>query len=116
MKKEDEKILADLMKKYNFADRGKISNEDIEFVMASISYVLKVRPNLNSNNPLSIREILCLAFLAAGKNPDKCADLLGISAKTIKTYEQRIREKLGARNRTNALYLAQIRGFISIVA
>lgn len=115
MKKQDEKILADLLKRCAFANKGALSGEDIEFVMAAIAYLLKMRPNLVPGNPLSVREMLCLTLLATGKNPEQCADLLGISVKSVMTYEQRLRKKLGAKNRTNAFYIAQVRGYISII-
>jgi DNA-binding CsgD family transcriptional regulator len=50
--------------------------------------------------------MICLLLLASGKNPPRCADILNISVNSIMTYEMRIRKKLGAKNRTQALFLA----------
>lgn len=73
----------------------------------------KLRLKLSSENPLTLREMTCLILLAMGKSPPQCADLLGISVRSVTTYEERIRKKLGARNRTHAFYLASIRGYFS---
>lgn len=66
----------------------------------------KITPCLHAQNPLSLREMLCLLLLASGKNPPRCADILNISVNSVITYETRIRKKLGARTRTEALFLA----------
>src|SRR4051812_21007103 len=97
MKKEDEKLIAELIKKYKISEKN-TEDEDVRFVMKAIAFVLKVEAN-REKNKLSIQETLCLMLLSSGENPDKCADLLGISAKTVTTYEQRYRKKLGAKNR-----------------
>lgn len=66
-------------------------------------------------NPLAYREMMCLVLLATGKTPEQCADILTVSVQTVATYEKRIREKLGTRNRINSLYFAIRKGYLSIL-
>ncbi len=108
--KAGESILNDLIKKYK-----SLHDPDVlEFMVSCLFYVAKIKPHLCDDNPLNLMEMLCLILLAVGKNPDRCADLLGVSVNSIKTYEQRIRKKLGARNRLHAFYIAQMQGWISV--
>lgn len=108
--KKYDATLQELIRQYKLSEDDKSL---LELVIANIVYISKLRPNMK-DKLLSPMELLCLILLTIGKNPDQCADLMGISVKTVRTYEQRARKKLGARNRTNALYLAQINGYISI--
>lgn len=66
-------------------------------------------------NPLTYREMTCLALLATGYNPEQCAATLGISTPSVVTYEKRIREKLGVRNRVQGLYVAIRKQYLIIV-
>jgi len=77
---------------------------------------LKIIPEVSENNPLTMREMTCLILLAAGKNPDQCADLLNITYSSVTTYEKRIRQKLGARNRAHAFYVALHKGFLKVIS
>ncbi len=115
IKKDEEKVLSELIRKYKLAEGDQEPSSILDLLIASIVYFSKIRPNLNRENPLSIMEMLCQIFLATGKNPDRCADLLGISPNTIKTYEQRIREKLHAENRVHAFYIAQVKGYLTVI-
>lgn len=108
--KKNDTHLHELIKQYKLSDEDKSL---LDLVIANIVYISKLRPNMK-DKLLSPMELLCLILLSIGKNPDQCADLMGISVKTVRTYEQRARKKLGAKNRTNAFYLAQINGYISI--
>lgn len=115
MHKLNENALIELIKKYQTAGDNKKSKEFLDIMVASIAYASKLRPHLAPDNPLSIREMMCLILLSVGKNPDQCGDLLGITAESVRSYEKRIRRKLGARNRTHAFYLASVKGFIQLV-
>ena len=75
---------------------------------------LEIAEDVQDENPLTPREMSCLMLLATGKNPEQCADLLNITYASVVTYEKRIRQKLGARNRAHALYLVISRGFVKI--
>lgn len=93
------------------------SNKGTDFskvTLAGLAHYAGMTIDHSSNNPLTVREMTCLILLANGKNPDQCADLLGISKSSVTTYEQRLREKLGAKNRTHALYLAVSYGYIKL--
>jgi len=79
----------------------------------SINHV-QIVPDARKGNPLTAREMTCLMLLVAGKNPEQCADLLNISYSSVITYEKRIRQKLGARNRAHAFYTAIYRGYLKV--
>lgn len=106
-----EKVLYDLIRTYKLS-----RNKDVlEFLIACLVYVSKIKPNLTESNPLNLMEMLCMILLAIGKNPARCADFLGVSENSVKTYEQRMRKKLGAKNRLHAFYIAQRKGLLSVV-
>lgn len=115
MKNEDEKFLSQLIQRYKICRGIENCHAALESLINNTIGFANIKLNVGKDNPLSVMEMLCMTILAIGKNPDRCADLLCISVKTVTTYEKRIRTKLGAGNRTNAFYLAQIRGFISVV-
>lgn len=115
MQKIDENSLMELIKNDKSAGNKKNSKEFLDMMIASIAYASKLRPHLVPDNPLSMREMMCLILLSVGKNPDQCGDLLGITAMSVRSYEKRIRRKLGARNRTHAFYLASVKGFIQLI-
>jgi DNA-binding CsgD family transcriptional regulator len=75
---------------------------------------LVVPKNIQHKNLLTQRETTCLKLLVMGKNPAQCADMLNITYSSVITYEKRIRQKLGARNRAHAFYLAIYRGYLQI--
>lgn len=52
---------------------------------------------------LSPRETQVMQWLRAGKRNDEIADILGLSALTVKNHLQRIYKVLGVRNRTEAV-------------
>lgn len=68
-----------------------------------------------SFNPLTYREMVCMVLLAIGKNPEQCADIMGISTSSVVTYEKRVREKLSARNRVQAFYMAIRAGYLKVI-
>ncbi|MDF0643964.1 MAG: PAS and helix-turn-helix domain-containing protein [Nitrospira sp.] len=63
-------------------------------------------PTISSTLPLSLREKEVLRLLAAGKTAKDIADMLYISAVTVRNHIQHILEKLGAHSRLQALALA----------
>ncbi|KRG70571.1 response regulator [Pseudoxanthomonas dokdonensis] len=62
---------------------------------------------------LTAREQHILQLLAAGLANKQMANQLDISAETIKSHLARIFEKLGARNRTEAIHIAMRRGMLN---
>ncbi len=62
---------------------------------------------------LTGREIEVLQQLAKGKNRD-IGELLFISEETVKVHVKHIMEKLGAKDRTEALTIAVRRGIIQL--
>lgn len=60
---------------------------------------------------LTEREQGVLALMAAGHSNVAIAKLLGISLATVKTHAYNVMQKLGARNRTDAVWRARQQGF-----
>lgn len=109
---KNEKALARLIKEYRSFEK-KINTENIEeLIICCVSETLNLIPNPTKSNPLSMMEMLCLIFIFAGKEPHECAKVLNISEQSIRTYVQRARHKLKAKNRTNAFYIALVNGYI----
>jgi DNA-binding NarL/FixJ family response regulator len=65
---------------------------------------------------LTPREREMLRFIAQGKTSREIAELLGLSAKTVDNCRSSILQKLGARNRVEAIALGVQRGLIPSVA
>jgi DNA-binding CsgD family transcriptional regulator len=114
MKKEEEKIISEFVKKHQFFKKSK--SEDIrDLKTASIVYLSGMRPNISPDNPLTTMQMFCLMLLSTGTKAKKCADILGLTVNTVQTYEKRLREKLGAKDRTHALVLACRRNYLTIL-
>jgi two-component system nitrate/nitrite response regulator NarL len=61
---------------------------------------------------LTRREYEILRRVAMGETNPEIADAIGLTRNTVKTYVQRTLEKLGARNRVEALARANERGIL----
>jgi DNA-binding NarL/FixJ family response regulator len=112
---DNELFLSKLIKKYKSDKKKSLTSNSHERVISGVIYTSSLKPNIKADNPLTMMEMLCLIFLVSGKEKRTCAKLLSKSEHTIKTYEQRIREKLMAKNRANAFYIALSKGYISLV-
>ncbi len=73
----------------------------------------KIKPAQISENQLTKREIEILALLAAGKSNQEIAELLYISAGTVRVHVHTILQKLDVRDRTQAAVLALQKGLIN---
>lgn len=62
--------------------------------------------------PLTPREVETLAQLALGKTNREIAHALGLKHSTVHTYVVTLRDKLGARTRTEAVMLAMVHGLL----
>jgi two-component system response regulator DesR len=67
---------------------------------------------LDAENPLSPRETEVLHLTALGSPPDEVADKLCLTVGTVRNYLSRIIQKLGARNRVDAIRIANEEGWI----
>ncbi len=67
-----------------------------------------------SDEDLSPREVEVLRRVAGGNRNRDIADLLFISEETVKVHIKHIMEKLGARDRTQAIAIAVRRGIIEL--
>lgn len=63
---------------------------------------------------LTARELSILSALAEGWENKRIANTLGISSETVKSHLARIFEKIGARNRTEAINIALRRGLVRL--
>jgi DNA-binding NarL/FixJ family response regulator len=63
---------------------------------------------------LSPREIEVLKLIAAGKSNKEIGALLFISEGTVKTHVLSIHDKLGVRDRTEAVMVAMKRGILRL--
>ena len=71
------------------------------------------RPEGSLPKPLARRELEVLRLLARGKTNQEIAQILGLSALTVKTYVQRIIGKLGVSDRTQAAVRAAELGLLA---
>jgi DNA-binding NarL/FixJ family response regulator len=67
-----------------------------------------------SDEALTGREIEVLRHVAAGNRNRDIADLLFIPEETVKVHLRHVMEKLGARDRTQAITIAVRRGIIHL--
>lgn len=61
---------------------------------------------------LNARELQILELVARGKSNKEIADELWVSVETVKSQLEAVRDKLGATDRTNAVFIAASRGLI----
>jgi DNA-binding NarL/FixJ family response regulator len=71
------------------------------------------RPEGSLPKPLARRELEVLRLVARGKTNQEIAQILGLSALTVKTYVQRIIGKLGVSDRTQAAVRAAQLGLLA---
>jgi DNA-binding NarL/FixJ family response regulator len=67
-----------------------------------------------SDEALTAREVEVLRRVAAGNRNREIADLLSISEETVKVHVKHIMEKLGAKDRTQAIAVGVRRGIIEL--
>ena len=68
----------------------------------------------NHSPTLTFREIEVLRFIAHGLTNQEIADSLNVSIYTIKSHVRNLIDKLGAKNRWNAVAIAKERGLIRV--
>jgi len=67
-----------------------------------------------SDDHLTVREIEVIREVAAGNRNRDIADALHISEETVKVHMKHILDKLGAKDRTQAITIAMRRGIIHL--
>ena len=67
-----------------------------------------------SDDNLTVREVEVLQQVSGGNRNRDIADILHISEETVKVHVKHIMEKLGARDRTQAIAIAVRRGIIQL--
>jgi DNA-binding CsgD family transcriptional regulator len=69
---------------------------------------------IDSNGPLSFREMEVLNYAAMGKSNKQIAEIIGLSESTIKNHFSSTLKKLRANDRTHAVTLALCNGWLSM--
>jgi two-component system NarL family response regulator len=69
---------------------------------------------MNSNGPLSMREMEVLNYAALGKSNKQIAEIIGLSESTIKNHFSSTLRKLHANDRTHAVTLALCNGWLNV--
>jgi DNA-binding CsgD family transcriptional regulator len=65
-------------------------------------------------HPLTAREQECLYWAAQGHSTIETAEILGITNETVRQYIKQALKKLGARNKTQAIWLAHRLGYLTL--
>ena len=82
-----------------------------EFIKGKIHNLLD---RIDSNGPLSLREMEVLNYAAMGKSNKQIADIIGLSESTKKNHFSSTLKKLHANDRTHAVTLALCNGWLSV--
>ena len=82
-----------------------------EFIKGKIHNLLD---RIDSNGPLSLREMEVLNYAAMGKSNKQIAEIIGLSESTIKNHFSSTLKKLHAIDRTHAVTLALCNGWLSV--
>jgi len=69
---------------------------------------------VNENRILSRRELEILILVAAGFENNQIAIIFKVTLSTVKKQLEKIYEKLHAKNRANAVYIAMYHGLIAL--
>lgn len=75
-------------------------------------HITEANPPTTLSAPLSERERMILTLLATGMGNDQIANAIFLSVNTVKWHIRRILEKLDARNRSEAVFIARRLGLI----
>jgi DNA-binding NarL/FixJ family response regulator len=91
----------------------KLSIRLLEEYVAASRELNAIKPGAHSPT-LTFREIEVLRFIARGLTNQEIADTLNVSVYTIKSHVRNLIDKLGAKNRWNAVAIAKESGFIHV--
>ena len=92
--------------------QGAIANPMAKILIEEFSHLQSLSPKRQANQRgLSDREQMVLAELALGRTNREIAERLHIAESTVKTHLKSILEKLGVRNRVEAVLYASRAGF-----
>lgn len=95
-----------------FAQRTKVTLAETT-KLARAAYLRVHTLALQTAKRLSPNEARLLTLFAQGLTAKQCAELLGVAESTVKTFTQRLYEKLGVNSRDGALLQARRQGLIS---
>ncbi|HVV68007.1 MAG TPA: helix-turn-helix transcriptional regulator [Gammaproteobacteria bacterium] len=109
-----EQKIAAVFKEVDVMHHKQLPDSLVAILIKVLTEELGITPGIAVDNPLSLREMLCLILLATGKSPEQCAVLLNITANTFSSYLKRIHKKLRVRNRMQALFIALQKGYLQI--
>ncbi|MCD6047208.1 MAG: putative Transcriptional regulator, LuxR family with an autoinducer-binding domain [Gammaproteobacteria bacterium] len=75
-------------------------------------FLLKESPQALMQN-LSQRELQCLRLASQGLTANEIAKQIGLTTRTVNFHWQNINKKLGTRNKSQSIHLAQIKGLLA---
>jgi DNA-binding CsgD family transcriptional regulator len=84
-------------------DRGETADLYLTLLQLFEALERTFEAGLSARDKLSVREIECLRWAAAGKSSDEIAIILGISVNTVSSYFKTATRKLDAVNRMQAI-------------
>ena len=79
-----------------------------------IGQSILISGKLTGDEDLTVREVEVLQRVAGGNRNRDIAELLFISEETVKVHIKHIMDKLGAKDRTQAIAIATRRGIIQL--
>lgn len=94
-----------------------VTDEDIVTVqtilqMSFLRYCELIYPTHVDDPKLSQRELDVLSWISRGKSNAVIGEILGISRETVDSYVRRIFAKLGVSDRTSAVTIAALKGYV----
>ena len=93
---------------------GNNSNDEHSSIQKFVTdKVQSLLDRINSNGPLSLREMEVLNYAALGKSNKQIAEIIGLSESTIKNHFSSTLRKLHANDRTHAVTLALCNGWLN---
>ena len=110
-------VLVDVWVPASAGDGERPTNEDspvFNVVVLASAFGYEIARALGRRPEVSKRELSVLKHVAAGQSNKQIAQLLGISAETVRNHMSRIFHKLGASNRTDAVMSAVRLGLLMI--
>ena len=101
-------------------DRGLECYEKDELNFLTLGYLyysflrklLMQQSSQGSDTGLTVREKTCLSLAAEGFTAVEVAQMTGITERTVRFHMANINKKLGANNKSQAIYLAQLQGLL----
>ncbi len=103
----------------NFFSERRFAQSDLDYAMRGLFLIghqvhamLEPRLDTSTGGLLSARETECLRLIALGKSNREIAEMLGISAETVKDYVQSLYRKLKVSDRAQAVSRGHVLAYL----